>query len=261
MRVNGLARPTASSNSGPQFRQIELGLRCGSCGDLGFAREEPVARWIAERAVARTRARAAAVGAGAVAALALATLTADLSGRASPAVARFLQLLQHGIEAHRVAGFDGFEQGDLDQDLLRGRIAQAHFGVRQHFQDAGQALGAGQLGLLRETPPLRLRIPPALQVAPRDLENQQVAEMVQQIGQQPAQVLAAAGQVVQLPQRRLRLRPPARPGASSSSWPCAVRPNIESTSASSILSPQKLMSWSSVDSASRMPPSAPRAMA
>ena len=35
---------------------------------------------------------------------------------------------------------------------------------------------------------------------------------------------------------------------------------MDSTSGSSILSPQKLISWSSVDSASRIPPSAPRAM-
>ena len=100
-----------------------------------------------------------------------------------------------------------------------------------------------------------------VQVAARDLENEQVAEMIQQIGEQPAQVLAVLRQLVQLAAAPSGFRRPARRRLSSRIWLWAARPNMESTSASSILSPQKLMSWSSVDSASRIPPSAPRAMA
>ena len=44
-----------------------------------------------------------------------------------------------------------------------------------------------------------------LEVAARDLENEQVAEMVQQVGEQPAEVFAVVGQVVQLAQRALDL--------------------------------------------------------
>ena len=41
-----------------------------------------------------------------------------------------------------------------------------------------------------------------VQIAARNLEDQQVAEMVEQIGKQPAQIFAVFGQVVQLAQRR-----------------------------------------------------------
>ena len=43
--------------------------------------------------------------------------------------------------------------------------------------------------------------------------------------------------------------------------PREASPNMERTSASTIRVPQKLINWSSVDCASRIPPSAPRAMA
>ena len=41
----------------------------------------------------------------------------------------------------------------------------------------------------------------------------------------------------------------------------AVKPKMPKTSSSAIFSPQNATSWSSMDSASRRPPSAPRAMA
>ena len=40
------------------------------------------------------------------------------------------------------------EQGDLDQYLLRSRIAQPHFRLRQDFHNAGQPFRAGHGGLL-----------------------------------------------------------------------------------------------------------------
>ena len=60
----------------------------------------------------------------------------------------------------------------------------------------------------------------------------------------------------------VRVESPVRTAsASANNCPCAIRPNIDSTSGSVMVSPQKLMSWSRADSASRMQPSAPRAMA
>ena len=55
--------------------------------------------------------------------------------------------------------------------------------------------------------------------------------------------------------------PVSTASASANNCPCAVNPNIDSTSGSVMFVPQKLMSWSSADSASRMQPSAPRAIA
>ena len=91
--------------------------------------------------------------------------------------------------------------------------------------------------------------------SPADLMNEQVAKVAQQIGEQARQVLAVLRQRLQLAQDRLRVT--ARMASVIAMiWPCAARPNMESTSLSTIFSPQKLMSWSRADSASRMPPSA-----
>ena len=105
-------------------------------------------------------------------------------------------MLQQRVDTHGAAGFDGFEQGDLDQDLLRGRIAQPHLRLGQHLHDACQPLRAGHLALLLQRGGFRLGNLQHLEVAAGNLEDQEVAEMVQQIAQQPAQVFAVVGKVI-----------------------------------------------------------------
>ena len=112
-------------------------------------------------------------------------------------------MLEHRVEAHGVARFDGVEQGDFDEDFLRRGVAQAGFRVGQHFHDAGERLGGRGGGLFLQPGGFGFGNFQQAKVATRHAEEEQVAEVVQQVRQQPAQVLAVLGEVVQLPQRRL----------------------------------------------------------
>src|ERR1035438_836498 len=115
-------------------------------------------------------------------------------------VAQTLELLEQSIDAHRTARFDGFEQGHLNQYLLGCRVPHAHLRLGQNLHDTRKPFGAGHRRLLLERSGFGLGYLQHGQVTFRHLEDEQVAEVVQQIGQQPAQIFAVAGQVVQLAQ-------------------------------------------------------------
>jgi hypothetical protein len=154
---------------------------------------------------------------------------------------------------------------DLEEDALGGGVALAALGGRQHFHHPGERVRFDQL----ERCAAKVAIDSASltsispDLSPRgDLEEQQVAEVVQQVTEETAEVLAAPGKAVEESQARSGL---ARRGwrcVSSSSCARAARPNIESTSVSTMVvaaEADELVERS--HSASRMPPSAPRAMA
>ena len=103
--------------------------------------------------------------------------------------------------------------GDFEQNFFGRGVAQAQFGIGQHFEHARQRVGVGERGLLLQRGDFGLGNFEQIQIAAGNLVNQQVAEMVQQIAEQPAQILAAAREFVQLRERGRRFRRRARRGS------------------------------------------------
>ncbi len=116
-----------------------------------------------------------------------------------------MELLEHEVEADGAPRFDGFEQCDLEQDLFRRRVTQADFRVRKDFENPRERFGRGHGCFFLERRNFGFRDLQHVQIAARDLEQEQVAEMIQQIGEQPAQVFAMLRQIVQLTQGRRNL--------------------------------------------------------
>ena len=88
-----------------------------------------------------------------------------------------------------IARFDGPQQGDFHQDFLGGGVAQAQLGVGKDFEDAREGVGVRERGLFLERGDFGLGNFQQIQIAARNLVNEQVAKMIQQIGKQPAQDL------------------------------------------------------------------------
>ena len=104
-----------------------------------------------------------------------------------------------------MAGLDGLEERDFNEDFLGGRVAQAALAIGQHFHHPRHGVGRGELHLLGERGGFGLGDFEELQVALRDLEDEQVAEVVEQVGDEAAEVLAALREVVQLTERGVHL--------------------------------------------------------
>ena len=119
------------------------------------------------------------------------------------AAAQLVQLFQHGVNRHCVARFDGFQQRDFNHDFLGGGVAQAKLGVRKNFEDAREGIGVRQRGLFFERGDLGFGDFKQIQIAARNLIDEQVAEMIQQIGKQPAQIFSILRKLVQLRERGL----------------------------------------------------------
>src|SRR5208283_6112410 len=96
-----------------------------------------------------------------------------------------------------VAGFDGFEQGDFEQNFPGRGVAQPEFGIGQDFENSGERSGIGQPGLFFQRRDFGFGDFQQIQIAARNLENEQVAEVIQQIGKQPSEVLAILREFVQ----------------------------------------------------------------
>ncbi len=124
--------------------------------------------------------------------------------RRAPALpAQHVQLFQHRVNAHRISRFDGAEQRDFQQNFLRRRIAQAQFCVRQHFQNSRQCLGVRECDLFLQRRGFGFGNFHQTQVALRDLKQNQIAEVTQQIGEQTSEVFAFLREIVELMQRRV----------------------------------------------------------
>jgi hypothetical protein len=121
---------------------------------------------------------------------------------ATRVLAELLQLPEHHIQAHRVAGLDRFHHGDLEVDFPGDRIPQPPFRRRQHFENPGHRVGGRQTGLLAQCRRFGVRNLQQTQIRVGHLVHHQVAEMEQQIVQQTAQVLAALRQRIKFLQRR-----------------------------------------------------------
>ena len=117
--------------------------------------------------------------------------------RATLAAAQLVELFQDGIEADGVARLNGLEHRDFQQDFLGRGVAQAEFGIGQHFENSREGCGVGQRGLFLERRDFGFGNFEQIQIAARDLENEQVAEMVQQVGEQAPEVLAVLREFVQ----------------------------------------------------------------
>ena len=96
--------------------------------------------------------------------------------------AELLKLFQHCVDARRVACFDRLQQRDFNQDSLRRRVAQSSFTIGQDLHDPCQYFGTGALGLFSQRCSLGFRNFQQAPVALRNLINQEIAEMTQQIG-------------------------------------------------------------------------------
>ena len=114
-----------------------------------------------------------------------------------------VELLQNRIEADGVAGFDGFKHGDFEQNFLGRGVAQPKFGIGQDFENSCERFDIGQPGLFFQRRDFGFGDFKQIQVAARNLENEQVAEMIQQIGKQSSEILAVLRQFVQPAQRGL----------------------------------------------------------
>ena len=79
-------------------------------------------------------------------------------------------------------------------------MAQLDFAIGQHFKDARHGAAIRQLRLFGERRLLGLRDFKYADVALGNLGNHHVPKMIQQIADQPDQLLAARGQFMQLPQ-------------------------------------------------------------
>ena len=60
-----------------------------------------------------------------------------------------LKLFQHRVDADGIAGFDGLQQRDFNKDFLRGGVAQAAFGIGQHFHDARERIDIDERQIAR----------------------------------------------------------------------------------------------------------------
>src|SRR6266571_1624944 len=118
-------------------------------------------------------------------------------GGAAALLAQLLQLLQDRVNIEGVAGLHGFEQGHFEKNLFGRGIAQTAFRLAQDLHHAGERIGAGQRGLFLEVRGLGLGDFEQFQITARQLVDEQIPKMIQQVRQQPAQVLAVFGQVVQ----------------------------------------------------------------
>ena len=113
-------------------------------------------------------------------------------------------MLQDRVDIEGVAGLHGFQQGHLEKNLFGRGVAQPAFRLAQDLHHAGERIGAGQRGLFLEVRGLGLGDFEEFQITARQLVDEQIPKMIQQVRQQPAEVLAMFGQVVQFAQYRRR---------------------------------------------------------
>ena len=98
--------------------------------------------------------------------------------------------------------FDGFQQRDLDHDLLRGSVAQFPLTFSEHFHDAPRLLDREAVRLPGDDLQLGFRRFDLIGFAAGNEEQHQVAKVIQKIGDQPAEVFATRRQLVQFANRR-----------------------------------------------------------
>src|ERR1019366_10601204 len=75
--------------------------------------------------------------------------------------------------------------------------------IGQDFENSGERFGVGQPGLFFQRRDFGFGDFQQIQVAARNLKNEQIAEMIQQIGEQSSEILAVLRQFVQPAQRGL----------------------------------------------------------
>jgi hypothetical protein len=110
-------------------------------------------------------------------------------------VAQGLQLAEHGIDGEPLAGFDGFEEGDFEQDAFGGGVAEPPFVVDEtsmmrvtagdrrvrpgSFEGGG--FGFGEAGLVH--------------FGGGEVIEEQGAEVAEEFGEEAGEILAVAGEV------------------------------------------------------------------
>ena len=102
------------------------------------------------------------------------------------------------VNADGVTGLDGFQERDFDEDFFGAGVFEAGFAVAQDFHDAGEAVGGGEFGLFGDGGSFGFGNFEETAIAAGNLENEEVAEMAEEVGEEAAEVFAVLGEVVEL---------------------------------------------------------------
>ena len=111
-------------------------------------------------------------------------------------------MLENGIQTRGFAGLDDLQQRHLHEDAFGSHLPLAPLRCTQHLHHAGESIGINEFGLTAQCSHLSLADIEQTHLAPRNHKKQQVAEMVEQVGQEASEVFAGHGQVFKKPQRR-----------------------------------------------------------
>src|ERR1039458_3457699 len=141
-------------------------------------------------------------------------------------VAQTLELLEQSIDAHRTARFDGFEQGHLNQYLLGCRVPHAHLRLGQNLHDARKPFGAGHRRLLLERSGFGLGYLSMVRSPFDTWKMSRLRKWFSRSDNSRPRSLPWLARSFNW-RRAVSTSPASTAWVRVSSWPCAVRPNIE----------------------------------
>ena len=110
-------------------------------------------------------------------------------------VAQGLQLTEHGIEGHRLARFDGLEEGDFEQDAFGRGVPEFPFVVDEDFEDAGDGRRIGEGGLAGEGGGFGFGEAGLVHLGGGEVVEEQGAKVAEEFGEESGEVFAVAGEV------------------------------------------------------------------
>jgi hypothetical protein len=109
-------------------------------------------------------------------------------------------VLEDGVDGKGFPGVDRFQQRDFEEDALGSRVADAAFGGREDIEDLGQDVRIEPLRLLDQRPELVVAHLQDGSVPLGDSDKEEVSEVSEKVAQQPAEILAAAGEGIEIPE-------------------------------------------------------------
>jgi hypothetical protein len=115
-------------------------------------------------------------------------------------MAELVEGLEQGIDGDGISSFDGFEESDFDEDAFGGGVAEAPFVIGEDFHDSGERIGGDLLGLGFEGEGFGLRDLEEVEVAASDLEDEEIAEVSEQIGEEATEVFTVEDEIVKEPE-------------------------------------------------------------
>jgi hypothetical protein len=116
------------------------------------------------------------------------------------AIAKCAKVSEDDIEAGGFAGLDGLEEADFEEDAFGSGVPKASFGAGQDIEDPGEDIGVEADGLFAKGDEFVIADFEEGSVALGNDDQQEIAEMEEQIAEHPTEVLAGAGEGIEFAQ-------------------------------------------------------------